>query len=293
MIAVETKALQILRDQLRLGFAMGIDVAAQEASLAAVKAMLPPLQSQYEQTRDLIRALVGNLPNEDVEEQFTLDSLHLPQDLPLTVPSKLLAQRPDVRAAAEQLHSANAQVGVAIANRLPLLNISGSAGGTATEFSQMFAEGGPFWTLVGSATQTIFDGGTLLHRQRAADQALIQAAAQYRSTVLGAYQNVADTLHALISDADEVSAAYEAERAAWKTLDLTQKQQATGYVDYLTLIAAQQAYQQALVTLIQAQATRFGDTAALFEALGGGWWNRPDTGDVKEHNSVLSLVAGP
>jgi NodT family efflux transporter outer membrane factor (OMF) lipoprotein len=253
---------------------MGIDVAAQEAALAAAKAMLPPLETEFQQTRDLIRALVGNLPSEEVDQTFELSSLHLPTDLPLSIPSRLVAQRPDVGAAEEQLRSANAQVGVAIANRLPIFSLTGAAGGAATEIDQVFQPGGPFWSIIGSVAQTVFDGGTLLHRERAADQALYQAAAQYRSTVIDAYQNVADTLHALISDADELSAAVEAERAAKKTLYLTRAQMAGGYVNYLVLLSAEQAYEQALLNLVQAQATRFGDTAALFEALGGGWWNR-------------------
>jgi NodT family efflux transporter outer membrane factor (OMF) lipoprotein len=280
IIDVETRSLDILRDQQKAGYAMGIDVAAQEAALAAAKQMLPPLQSQLEQTRDLIRALVGNLPNEDVEETFDIGSLQLPEELPVSLPSTLVAQRPDVRAAEEQLRSANAQVGVAIANRLPGFSITGSIGGTATVFDQMFAPGGPFWTLIGSVSQTVFDGGTLLHRERAADEALYQAAAQYRSTVITAYQNVADTLHVLVSDADALAAADEADRAARKTLDLTRTQMQVGYVNYLTLLSAEQAYQQAELSLIQARAMRFGDTAALFQALGGGWWNRTPGGST-------------
>ena len=276
IIEINEKGLQLLHDQQNAGYAMGIDVAAQEAALAAAKALLPPLQSQLEQTRDMIRALVGNLPNEDVDQKFELDSLHLPTDLPVSIPSKLVAQRPDVAAAEEQIRSANAQVGVAIANRLPIINITGAAGGTATEFDQMFAPGGPFWNIIGSATATVFDGGTLLHRERAADQALYQAAAQYRSTVIAAYQNVADTLHALMSDADELSAAVEAERAAKKSLDLTLAQLKSGFVNYLALLSAEQAYEQAVIARVQALSTRFGDTAALFQALGGGWWNRKD-----------------
>ncbi len=294
IIAVNEKGLQILRDQQKYGYAMGIDVAAQEAALAAAKAMLPPLQSQLEQTRDLIRALVGNLPNEDVDVTFELASLHMPEDLPLSIPSKIVEQRPDVRAAEEQLRQANAQVGMAVANRLPVFNLSGTFGGTATEFTQMFAPGGPFWTLVGSVSQTVFDGGTLLHQERAADQALYQAAAQYRSTVITAYQNVADTLHALVSDADALSAALEAERAAKKTLDLTGAQEQSGYVNYLTLLNAEQGYEQALLNLIQAQTNRFGDTAALFQALGGGWWNRTMPDIEKEPGfSPVDLVKGP
>lgn len=274
IIAVNAKSLDIVRHQFRLGYAMRIDVAAQELVLAVAQQLLPPLQKQFQQTRDLIRVLVGNTPDQDVDETFELSALHLPEELPVSLPSKLVLQRPDVRAAAEQLHAASAQVGVAVAARLPQFSISASYGGGASDFSQMFADGGPFWNLVGNITQPIFDGNTLLHRERAADQALVQAGAQYRTTVLTALQNVADTLHALHSDADILIAAVNVEHAAKLTLDLTRKQMELGYINGLVLLTAEQAYQQAILSLVQAQATRFGDTAALFQALGGGWWNR-------------------
>jgi NodT family efflux transporter outer membrane factor (OMF) lipoprotein len=293
IIAINEKGLDLLHTQQKAGYAMGIDVAAQEAALAAAKAMLPPLQAQFEQTRDLIRALVGNLPNEDVDQKFELASLRLPTDIPLSVPSKLVEQRPDVAAAEEQLRAANAQVGVAIANRLPIVSITGASGGTATQFAQMFEPGGPFWSIIGSVAQTVFDGGTLLHRERAADQALYQAAAQYRSTVIAAYQNVADSLHALVADGDQLAAAVEAERAAKKTLVLTQAQMSGGYINYLVLLNAEQAYQQALLTLVQAQAARFGDTAALFTALGGGWWNRKSDVAGDSSGKPINLSQAP
>jgi NodT family efflux transporter outer membrane factor (OMF) lipoprotein len=275
IIAFNTKSLEILRNQFKLGYAMRIDVAAQEATLAQSQALLPPLQKQLEQTRDLIRALVGNLPNEDVAETFEFASLQLPQELPVSLPSKLIEQRPDIRAAEAQLHSANAQVGVALAAMLPQFSITATDGGTATKFSEMFRAGGPFWTLTGGVTQPLFQGGALLHRKRAANQALIQAAAQYRSTVISAYQNVADTLHAALSDADALSAAVDSQKAAKVTLDLTRRQLEVGYVNYLALLSAELAYQQASLSTVQAQATRYGDTVALFQALGGGWWNQP------------------
>jgi NodT family efflux transporter outer membrane factor (OMF) lipoprotein len=274
IIEADEKALQILRDQLRLGFAMRIDVALQETALAQAKATLPPLQLQFEQGRDLIRALVGNLPNQEVPETFELDALHLPPELPVSLPSAIVEQRPDVRAAAAQLHAANAQVGVAVAAMLPQFSITGSYGGNADQFSWMFRHGGPFWNLVGDVTQPLFDGGTLLHRKRAAVQALKQAAAQYQSAVLTAYQNIADTLHASLSDADTLAADVEAEQAAKLAYDLTLQQVQVGYVNALTLLAAETAYDQALLSREQAQATRYADTVALFQALGGGWWNR-------------------
>ncbi len=273
IVAFNAESLKILQTQLQVGYVMRIDVASQAAALAAAQQLLPPLQKQFEQTRDLIRVLVGNTPDQDVAETFELADLHLPEQLPLSLPAKLIRQRPDVLAAEEQLHAASASVGVAVAARLPQFSIDGAIGGEASVFSQMFQPGGPFWSLVGNITQPIFDGNTLLHRERAADQALVQAAAQYRSTVLLALQNVADTLHALRSDADGLVAAVSAEQAAKTVLDMTRQQNELGFVNYLTLLSAEQSYQQAEISLIQARAMRFGDTAALFEALGGGWWN--------------------
>jgi NodT family efflux transporter outer membrane factor (OMF) lipoprotein len=276
IIAADEQSLQILRDQFRLGFAMRIDVAAQEAALGQARMLLPPLQKQFEQTRDLIRVLVGNLPNQEVAETFELDALQLPPELPVSLPARLIQQRPDVRAAESQLHAANAQVGVAVAAMLPQFSITGNLGGNADEFAWLFRTGGPFWTLVGGVTQPLFEGGTLLHRKRAASAALKQAAAQYQSAVLTAYQNVADTLHASLSDADALLADVRAETSAKVTYDLTRQQMEVGYVNYLALLSAETAYQQALLTRVQAQATRYGDTVALFQALGGGWWNRKE-----------------
>jgi NodT family efflux transporter outer membrane factor (OMF) lipoprotein len=275
IIAADQKSLQILRDQFKLGFAMRIDVAAQEAALAQIETTLPPLQKQLEQTRDLIRALVGDLPN-GPDETFELDALQLPPELPVALPAKLIEQRPDVRAAEAQLHAANAQVGVAVAAMLPQFSITGEYGGNATQITQMFSAGGPFWSLYGNVSQPIFQGGTLLHQERAAKQALKQAAAEYQNTVITAYQNVADTLHVSLCDADALAADVEAEASAKVTYDLTRRQAEIGYVDTLTLLSAETAYQQTLLTRVQAQATRYGDTVSLFQALGGGWWNRKE-----------------
>jgi NodT family efflux transporter outer membrane factor (OMF) lipoprotein len=275
IIVADEKSLQIVRNQFQLGFAMRIDVAAQEAALAQVETTLPPLQKQFEQTRDLMRALVGHLPNA-ADETFELDALQLPPELPLSLPARIIEQRPDVRAAEAQLHAANAQVGVAVAAMLPQFPITGTLGGNAAQIPLLFAGGGPFWTLVGGVTQPVFEGGTLLHTKRAASAALKQAAAQYQGSVVTAYQNVADTLHASLSDADALAGAVEAENAAKVTYDLTRRQMEVGYVNYLAFLNAETAYNQALLTRVQAQATRYGDTVALFQALGGGWWNRKE-----------------
>jgi NodT family efflux transporter outer membrane factor (OMF) lipoprotein len=274
------RALGILREQLRQGYAARIDVALQAAALAQARAQLPPLQKQLEQTRDLLRALCGALPGEALEDGFDLADLHLPEELPVSLPVRLIEQRPDVRAAEEQLHAASAQVGVAVAARLPQFTITGAIGGTASRINQMFQPGGPFWNLVGDIAQPIFEGGTLLHRERAADEGLVQAREQYRLAVVTALQNVADTLHAIESDAQGLAAAVDAERAAREVLDVTQKQADAGYVNTLALLSAQEAWQQARITLVQARTNRFGDTVALFQSLGGGWWNRPADGAV-------------
>jgi NodT family efflux transporter outer membrane factor (OMF) lipoprotein len=276
IIKVNTRSLEILHNQQKVGYAMGIDVAAQEAALAQVEQTLPPLQKQLEQTRDQIRALAGNLPNQDVAEMFTLTSLHLPREIPLSLPSKIIEQRPDIRAAEEQMHSASASVGVAVNDMLPQISLTPFIGTEANSLGGLFGPSTYFWSLVGNATQTVFDGGALLHKKRAADEALIQSAAQYRSTVISAFQNVADTLHALLSDADALKAAVASERAARRTLDLTRRQSQVGYVNFLTLLQAEQAFQTATINLVQAQASRFSDTAALFQALGGGWWHRTE-----------------
>ncbi len=274
IVKIETEMLALLRRQFELGYVAGLDVAAQEAALAQVQQTLPPLQNQLAQTRDLLTALAGRFPNEELEEKFDFAALSLPQDLPVSLPSKLVEQRPDVRAAEEQLHAANAQVGVAVAALLPNITISADLGSTAIGISKLFTPGTGFWSLAGDLTQPIFQGGTLLHRKRAAEAGLDQAEAQYRSTVIAAFQNVADTLHALQSDADTLKAAAAFEQASKRSLDLARRQFELGYVNYLSLLSAEQAYQQAVINLVQAKANRFADTAALFMALGGGWWNK-------------------
>jgi NodT family efflux transporter outer membrane factor (OMF) lipoprotein len=276
LIEINTHMLDVLRKQFEKGYVGRLGVAAQEAQLAQVTATLPPLLKQLAQNRDLLIALSGGLPNEDLAEKFELSSLHLPQELPLSLPSQLVEQRPDVRQADENLHSATALIGVARANRLPSFNLTADAGSMALVFGKMFSAGTGFWDLAGGASQTIFQGGTLVARERAARDAYVQASEQYRSTVLTAFENVADTLHALDQDDDALKAAAAARDAAKTTLDLTSKQLQVGYVSYLNLLSAEQSYQQALINLVQAQANRYADTAALFQALGGGWWNRPD-----------------
>jgi NodT family efflux transporter outer membrane factor (OMF) lipoprotein len=269
VIALERESLDVLRRELYLGAIAEADVYAQDAALAQLEGTLPPLNKQLHQTRDQLAALTGHLPADYKGALFELSQLVLPTDLPLGVPSQLVERRPDVRAAEAQLHSATAQVGVAIANLLPQFTITGNIGSTATLLSDLFKPGTGFWSLGANATQTLFEGGTLIHRKRAADAALDQAGAQYRSAVLTAFQNVADALHALDSDADALRAASRAEEAAQKSLGVARHQLELGSVAYLALVGSEQTYQQAVVALAQARANRFADTAALFQALGG------------------------
>jgi NodT family efflux transporter outer membrane factor (OMF) lipoprotein len=269
VIALERDSLGVLRRELELGAVAEGDVYAQEAALAQLETTLPPLRRQLEVARDALAVLTGRLPANYTPARFELDQLILPADLPLGVPSQLVERRPDVRAAEAQLHAATAQVGVAIANLLPQVTITGDIGSAATAMGDLFKPGTGFWSVGASLTQTLFEGGTLIHRKRAADAALDQAGALYRSAVLTAFQNVADALHALATDADALAAASRAEEAAQKSLDVVRHQLALGSVSYLALVNAEQAYQQALISLTQARANRYADTAALFQALGG------------------------
>jgi NodT family efflux transporter outer membrane factor (OMF) lipoprotein len=273
IIAVNGKMLDILRHQLDAGFANRSDVAAQESAVAQARATLPPLRKALGQQRDLIAALAGTFPSEGPLQTFRLDDLHLPATLPLSLPSQLIEQRPDIRAAEEQLHSASAQIGVATANLLPTFTITADAGFMNTALAHLLAPQNLFWLIGGNVAQTLFDGGTLLHQLQGAKDTYQAAAWTYRGTVIGAVQNVADSLRALQNDADALRAARDFQRAAKISFDLAQQQMQTGNANVLLLLTAQQGYLQATLQVIQARAARLTDTAALFQALGGGWWN--------------------
>ena len=264
-----------VQHQRRLGTASDLDVLAQESLEAQTAQTLPPLQKQLGQTRDALTALLGRLPAEEPVETFRLEDLTLPADLPVSLPSKLIEQRPDVRQAEENLHATSAAVGVAIANLLPQFSITGDIGSSALLLKQLFSPYTGFWDVGASMSQILFDAGALLHKKRAADAALDQAAAQYRGAVIVACQNVADTLRALQADGDALKAGADADRAAKKTFDLAEHQRELGTISLVAVLNAEQAYQQAESALVQAQANRYSDTAGLFQALGGGWWNRP------------------
>jgi NodT family efflux transporter outer membrane factor (OMF) lipoprotein len=276
LLDINSNMLHILQYQLEKGYASRLDVAAQESQLAQIAATLPPLLKQLAQQHDLLAVLAGRFPSQAPDERFELASLQLPQDLPLSLPSELVAQRPDVLQAQANLHDASAKIGIATANRLPNIVLTANAGSSAAAINQLFTSGTGFWAVGGTLTAPLFQGGALLHQERAAKAAYSQAAEQYRSTVLTALQNVADTLAALEQDGDALKSAAAAAGAAKVTLDLSQLQLKDGYAGYLALLSAEQAYQQTRINLVQAQANRYADTAALFQALGGGWWHDED-----------------
>jgi NodT family efflux transporter outer membrane factor (OMF) lipoprotein len=279
MVAIESEQLQIMQHEVDLGAISVADATAQELVLAQTAAQLPPLRKQLAIERDALCALLGRLPAQEPAQMFELAQFTLPTEVPVSLPSRIVEQRPDVRAAEAQMHSASAQVGVAIADMLPQITLQAGLGGTATTIGEMFATGNKFWSAGANLSQTLFAGGTLYHRERAAVEALDAAGAQYRAAVVTAFQNVADTLHTLVFDAQALKANLEAEQAAERSFTYARKAQELGSVSYLTLLIAEQGYQQAVVNRVQAQANRYADTAALFQALGGGWWNRPDKPD--------------
>ena len=281
IIATQRDTLDILNRQSGLGAVTGADVAAQQAALAQVEATLPPLQKALAQQRNLLATLVGRFPNESMLERFRLTDLKLPQELPLSLPSKMVEQRPDVRAAESNLHSANALVGVATANQFPNITLNASMATQALTLGTLFGPALPASVVGGSVVQTILDGGALAAKKRAAQAALEQADAQYRSTVLTAFRNVADTLRALEYDALALRAAVAAEQATATSLQIARRRLELGDTTYIFVLTAELAYQQAALARVQAQAARFTDTAALFQALGGGWWNRDRPEDTK------------
>jgi NodT family efflux transporter outer membrane factor (OMF) lipoprotein len=273
LIKDEREQLVIVRNEFQLGGVSDADIFAQNTLLTQTEATLPPLKKQLEIERDLLRVLTGHFPDQDVGENFDLATLKLPETLPLSLPSQLVEQRPDVREYEALLHQASAGIGVATANMLPQFTLSGSLG---TFAGSGFNPGALAFSVLTGVTQPIFKGGTLLHQRRAAIAAYDQALGAYRYTVLAAFQNVADSLHALQADADYVKAQAAAERSALKSFRVAREQYQAGYIAYTSLLTAEYAYQQALLTLVQAEASRYTDTAALFQALGGGWWNRSD-----------------
>ena len=276
IIASERDQLKVVQRQFDAGAASRSDLLAQRTQVADNEAQLPALEKQLAQAQHRLAVLAGRTPDDASLPDFTLDQLVLPAELPLSVPAKLVRQRPDVQAAEALLHVSTAQLGVATANMYPQLNLTGSIGSETVTASDLFKTGTSAWNVGGSLTAPLFRGGQLLGLKRAARADLDRATAEYRGTVLGALQDVADTLRALDADARTLQADLITETDAQETLTMTKLQYKVGGVSYLQLLNAERVYLQARQNRVQAQAARYADTAALFHSLGGGWWNRQD-----------------
>ncbi len=278
-IEIQRQTLVLLQRRLALGQSAVADVATQETALAQSEIPLQPLKNQLSQQRHLLAQLTGQTTAHVPADTFELAELALPQELPVSLPSRMVEQRPDIRSAEASVHAAGAQVGVTTAALLPQFTLGIVYGSTATSSDLLFSDVlGPTVVAGGGFAQTLLDGGASLARRRAAIAAWEQAKSQYRSTVLTAFRNVADTMRALEFDALTLRSAANAERTARLSLDITRRRLQAGDAGILDILNAELMYQQAALALVQAQAARYSDTAALFQALGGGWWNRDAEG---------------
>ncbi|KAF3998394.1 efflux transporter outer membrane subunit [Glaciimonas immobilis] len=275
ILRAREQQLDVIEKQFTLGAIPRSTVLVQRNTVAQTRATLPALEKNLALTRNQLSVYAGRLPSEAGLPEFDLASLRLPEDLPVSLPSALVRQRPDIRASEALLHQASALVGVATANLYPQVNLTGSYGPVTTQFPNLFNGSAMIWSIAAGLTQPIFNGGALTARRRAAIAGYDVAAANYRETVLRAFQNVADVLGTLESDASTLKQQAEVESLSRESLDLSTQQFKLGAISFLTLLDAQRTYQQARVGLVQAQAARYADSAALFQALGGGWWNRP------------------
>ena len=276
VVANANSSLKVIDAQVRLGALARGALLQQQTLIAQQQANIPPLEKSLAQTQHQLAVLAGRLPGDAGLPSFDIDSLTLPRELPISVPSALVRQRPDIRASEAQLHEASAQIGVATANLYPQITLSGSVDRESFKVGRLFDTGTTGWSLLGGLVQPVFNGGALRAKKRAAVDAYDAAAAQYRSTVLNAFLDVANTLRAIDTDADAVTATADAERLANESLSLVQRQYQLGGVSYLASLDAQRTYLSTRVALVQARAARYTDTAALFQSLGGGWWNATD-----------------
>jgi NodT family efflux transporter outer membrane factor (OMF) lipoprotein len=274
ILKAQTNLAELTEQQLGIGTVSKVDVTSQRTLVSNSQVDLFNYERNLSFARNQLAVLTGELPSNANITKFDLSTLQLPQKLPLSVPSSLVRQRPDIRAAEAQLKSTNALVGVATANLLPQFNITGAIGSAALTSTALFGPNAALWSIAGGIFQPLFQGGQLLAQRRGAMANYEQAVYQYQATVLKAFQEVADALRALETGSQALKAASDAERYAYETLDLVQQQYKLGTASYLAVLYYQNQYQLAKVKSVSAQATRFSDTAALFAALGGGWWNR-------------------
>jgi len=270
---LQRKQLSVVERRFTLGAVARSDVLAQRTVLAQTHAGIPPLQRQLALARNQLAIFAGRFPGDAGLAEFDLEHLELPLDLPVSVPSALARQRPDILAAEALLHSASAQIGVATADLYPKLTLSGGVGVEAFMPDKLFTSNAFGWSIGAGLTAPLFNGGQLQARRRAAIAAYDGAAAAYRQTVLIAFGSVADALRALDADARALQAQVDAQTQARASYELADKQFSAGAISYLSLLDAQTRLQQTRIAVVQAQADRYADTVALFTALGGGWWN--------------------
>jgi NodT family efflux transporter outer membrane factor (OMF) lipoprotein len=269
LLAVEQRELAITVERNRAGGTSDADVESRKTTIAQTQATIPPLEAQLDVVDHQLAVLMGKSPAEAQIPDLSLDALHLPQDLPLSLPSALVRQRPDIRASEALLHQASANVGVATANLYPQIVLAGSGGGIGTSF----IAGGDVWNVASSLTQPIYNGGALRAEKRKAEAAYQEANSVYRQTVLEAFGQVADTLSAIEHDAETLKARSEAAADADTSYQIAQGRYQAGGISELALIEAQRQQLQTELDRTAATAARFSDSATLFQALGGGWWN--------------------
>ena len=275
MVGFLEEQTEITAAQARAGVVPYANLLSIQAQLASTQATLPPLRQQLSHTQHLIAILMGSAPA-DIEAPFVaLAELKLPSDLPVSLPSDLVRQRPDILAAEAQLHAASAQIGVATAALFPNFTLNADYGFNSTSLKTLFASSAAFWTMGASVATPLIQGPRLWFQRKAAIDAYQQSLANYRQTVLAALAQVADALDALRHDAQTVEAESRALSAASEALSLLQANYQAGTVNYLQVLVADAQYQQVQLGYINAVGQRLQDTAALFVALGGGWWNPP------------------
>ena len=273
LIKLEKQQLRLTQAQVRAGTSPYVNVLSIESLIAANQALLAPLEQNLSQAEHLLATLEGEFPSKADLLEINLNKFSLPIDLPVSLPSDLVNQRPDILAAEAQMHVASAKIGVATALMFPSFSLNGTFGTSGTNFGNLTASSGKFWSIGPVATIPLFQGTTLWFGRKAAIDAYQQSRANYRQTVLSAFEQVADSLKALEHDAEALQAQVEAKHAAGEALKLLQANYHAGLVDYLAVLTADVQYHETSIAYLQTVAQRYQDTVALFVALGGGWWN--------------------
>jgi NodT family efflux transporter outer membrane factor (OMF) lipoprotein len=275
IIDSEQRQLTLVGERFAVGSAARAEILAARSQLETTQASLPALQKVIETNQHELAALLGRAPDRMPPARLTLANFTLPRDLPISLPSALVRQRPDIQAQEALLHAASAQIGVALANQFPQITLTGTTGAQSSHFADLFGENALLFGLAGGIVQPLFDAGQRDAQTNASKAAYQVAEAHYRGTVIHAFQNVADCLTALRNDALALKSTYAAMVDGKESVELTQDRYAAGTVNYDSLLVQQQQYQQARIAYLTTLASRYSDTAALFQALGGGWWHDP------------------